>query len=128
MDCEKKRLEGLCELTGKGFKIDKITFTDDKDFLFYKCSSVLFLAVAPEPKDMQILTELLHEMMASYDLDVKVEDYDAYDLYLMGMISRRLGDLEGATTYVTASIKGNCYIWGAWIELAFLVTDRKNVK
>jgi hypothetical protein len=32
-----------------------------------------------------------------------------------------------ATDYIVASITKNPYIWGAWIELAFLIMDRKRV-
>ena len=73
---------------------------------------------------MEDLTDLTIEIVSTYDDEVPIEDYDAYDLYLMGMIARRQGNIAGATDYLVASIKGNCYIWGSWIELSFLVMDR----
>jgi hypothetical protein len=76
---------------------------------------------------MEQLGELTHEIMASYEDGTDPKHYDPYDLYLLGMITRRLGDIDVSTDYLVASIMGNCFIWGAWVELAFLIMDRKRV-
>jgi len=76
---------------------------------------------------MEQLGELTHEIMASYEEGTNPKDYDPYDLYLLGMITRRLGDIDVSTDYLVASILRNSFIWGAWIELAFLIMDRKRV-
>lgn len=76
---------------------------------------------------MEHLSELSHEILASYPEGKDARHYDPYDSYLLGMISRRLGDLDVATDYLIGAITSNNNIWGAWIELSFLVIDRKHV-
>jgi len=76
---------------------------------------------------MDDLGDLLVEIAASYETDTRIGDYEAYDLYLMGMIARRQGNTAGATDYLVAALKSNSSIWGAWIELAFLIMDRSAV-
>lgn len=86
-----------------------------------------FLVVS-DPKQMEHLSELSHEILASYPEGKDPVAYDPYDLYLLGMIARRLGDIDMATDYLVGAVNGNNNIWGAWIELSFLVVDRKHVR
>jgi len=116
----------MSELTGMT-DIQLIKYTFLLGFIFIKCLHWFIFIVVSDPKQMDQLGELTHEIMASYDEGVEVKSYDAYDLYLLGMITRRLGDIDVSTDYLVASILSNCYIWGAWVELAFLIMDRKRV-
>jgi len=89
-------------------------------------TDVRFLVVS-DPQQTETLSALIREILASYEDGVDPKNYDAYDSYLLGMISRRLSNIDGATDYLVAAIKSNCFIWGAWVELAFLIMDRKKV-
>lgn len=80
-----------------------------------------------DPKQLEDLTDLSFEIISSYEASTRIEDYDAYDLYLLGMISRRQGNNSGAIEYLLASLKANCCLWGCWLELSFLVMDRTGV-
>lgn len=84
-------------------------------------------SVVSDPKQMEHLSELSHEILAAYPEGRDPINFDPYDLYLLGMISRRLGDTDRATDFLFGALKGNSNIWGAWVELSFLIVDRKHV-
>jgi len=91
-------------------------------------SQCLILTVVSDPDQLLNLTDLLFEIVGSYEPTVRIEDYDSYDLYVLGMISRRTGNLTESVDYLLASLKANCGLWGCWIELSFLVMDRSGVR
>lgn len=71
------------------------------------------------------------EKGASQDLkDIHVElqrrfgELDGYCLYLYGIVLKRLQLRKQATDVLTAAIRAEPLHWGAWLELASLVTDR----
>lgn len=76
---------------------------------------------------MKLLNEFVYELKASFP-DPDPRKYDPYDLYLLGMISRRLENAKAATEYLVGCLQRNNLIWGAWIELGFLIVDKKHVR
>ncbi|ODN03187.1 Cell division cycle protein 23 [Orchesella cincta] len=94
--------------------------------LFLDCEKKR-LEIVSDPKQMEHLSELSHEILASYSEGVDPRNYEPYDLYLLGMISRRLGDIDMATDYLVGALRKNPNIWGAWVELSFLIVDRKRL-
>lgn len=77
----------------------------------------------PDPR----LTKKLQSLGTDLRLDYLARKLDAYSLYLYGVVLKRLDLLTDATQVLVEAIHKDPLHWGAWLELAQLITDRAKV-
>lgn len=69
----------------------------------------------------------LRELSAELRIEHKEGKLDAYCLYLYGVVLKRLELVKEAQNILVEAIHKEPLHWGAWLELAALVSDKGKV-
>lgn len=81
-------------------------------------------ALPPDPTQNTSLRELSSELRFEH----KEGKLDAYCLYLYGIVLKRLELVREAQNVLIEAIHKEPMHWGAWLELAALVSDKGKVR
>lgn len=81
------------------------------------------ITTPPDPTQNASLRELRSELMKDH-LAMKL---DGYGLYLYGVVLKKLELLREAVEVLVEAVHKEPMHWGAWLELATLITDRTKV-
>ena len=77
----------------------------------------------PDPTQNTNLRDLMSELMR----DHIARKLDGFELYLYGIVLKRLELLKEAVKVLVEATHKEPLHWGSWLELATLITDRTMV-
>ncbi|XP_046385821.1 cell division cycle protein 23 homolog isoform X2 [Ischnura elegans] len=86
------------------------------------------LSAVMEPSEMGPLRELASDLRRERsEGSLGSSSLDGFGLYLLGIVAKRLDLLAEAEEALVAAVNAEPTHWGAWLELASLVTDRSKL-